>query len=119
MEDLITKKVRNIHITRIRLYDNAFLDVNEELTEYLKNNQSALYLVDEFKALKRTRSSLSILVSWDCFPGEDTWQGLEDLYRDVAQSLREYLDEEVKNKKPVARQALKVIKKLRERRERH
>ena len=91
-EDLLSGKLREIHVSRMKFYDNAFLDVNEDLTDYLKDQHASLYLVDEFKAVSKTRSSFKVNVSWVGFPNEDTWEKLESLNQDVPARLREFLN---------------------------
>ena len=36
-EDLLSGTLREIHVSRMKFYDNAFLDVNEDLTDCLKD----------------------------------------------------------------------------------
>ena len=80
VEDLITRKVLEIHTTRLKFYHNQFLEVTEQLTDYLKYQQTTMYLVDELKQLTRVRrKGFKVLVSWVGFPGEDTWEPLADL----------------------------------------
>ena len=91
-EDLLSGKLREIHVSRMKFYDNAFLDVNEDLTDYLKDQHASLYLVDEFKAVSKTRRSFKAKVSWVGVPNEDTWEKLESLNQDVPARLREFLN---------------------------
>ena len=73
-------KVRDIHVSCLKFYNSATLDVTEELEEHLTYQQKSLYLVEEFKDLRRsTRRRFDVLVSWFGFPGEDTCEELQVL----------------------------------------
>ena len=76
----------------MKVYDNAFLDVNEDLTDYLKDQHASLYLVSEFKAVPKTRSSFKVNASWVGFHNEYTWEKLESPNQDVPARLRENLN---------------------------
>ena len=92
VEDLTTGKVRDIHTSRLKFYEQSSLNITEELTDYLKYQQATLYQVDEFKRLVKTRrTGFKVLVSWVGFPGEDTWEPLSNLYQDVPTRVREWL----------------------------
>ena len=68
-----------------------------------------LYLVDEFKALAKTRrTGFKVLVSWLGFPGEDTWEPLSELYRDVPDRVLGYLHS-ILDSNPEAALALKKL----------
>ena len=92
VEDLTSGLVKDIHTSRLKFYEQSSLDVTEDLTDYLKYQRAALYLVDEFKELARNRrTGFKVLVSWVGFPGEDTWEPLLNLYQDEPTRVREWL----------------------------
>lgn len=91
VEDLLNNKVREIHVSRLKFYTNESLEVDEELTAYIQEQQASLYLVDEFKAIAKRRRVLEVLVSWVGFPGEDTWESLAVLQKDVPARLDDWL----------------------------
>ena len=72
-EDLLSDKLLEIHVSRMKFYDNAFLNVNEELADYLKDRHASLYLVDGLKAVSKTRSSFKVNVPWVGILYDDTW----------------------------------------------
>ena len=90
IQNLVDGKVRDIHVSRLKFYNSATLDVTEELKEHLTYQQIYLYLVEEFKEVRRsTRRRFDVLVSWVGFPGENTWEELQVLAADVPVRLLE------------------------------
>ena len=93
IQNLVTGKVNNIHVSRLKFYNSATLDVTEELKEHLTYQQKTLYLVEAFKKVRRSsRRKFDVLVSWVGFPGEDTWEELQVLAADVPVRLLEFLN---------------------------
>ena len=111
VQNLVDRKVRDIHVSRLRFYNSAALDVSDELRDYLTYQQQSLYLVEEFKQVRRTsRRAFEVLVSWVGFPGEDTWEKLSTLAADVPVRLLEFLNSTEKDSVTAA--ALVEAKKL-------
>ena len=90
IRNLVDGKVRDIHLSRLKFYNSATLDVTEELKEHLSYQQKSLYLVEEFKEARRSsRRRFDALVRWVGFPGEYTWEDLQVLAADVPVRLLE------------------------------
>lgn len=53
-EYLLAGKLREIHVSRLKFYDNSVLNVGEELKEYLKYQHASLYLEYKFNEVHRT-----------------------------------------------------------------
>ena len=65
-------------MSRLKFYNSATLDVTEDLREHLTYQQKSLYLVEEFKKVRRpSRRRFDVLVSSVGFPGEVTWEDLQ------------------------------------------
>ena len=91
-QNLVDGKVKDIHVSRLKFYNSATLDVTDELKEQLTYQQKTLYLVEAFKEVRRSsRRKFEVLVSWVGFPGEDTWEELQVLATDVPIRLLEFL----------------------------
>ena len=111
IQNLVNGKVRDIHVSRQKFYNSATLDVTEELKEHLTYQQKSLYLVEEFKEVRRSsRRRFDVLVSWVGFPGEDTWEELQVLAADVPVRLLECFNSTEKNS--VTTSALKQVQTL-------
>ena len=92
-QNLVDGKVKDIHVSRLKFYNSATLDVTDELKEYLTYQQKTLYLVEAFKKVRRSsRRKFEVLVSWVGFPGEDTWEELQVLATDVPIRLLEFFN---------------------------
>lgn len=61
-EDILSRKFREIHVSRLIIYENAFLDVIEDLTDYLEAQHASVYLEEEFKAVPITQCSFKVKV---------------------------------------------------------
>ena len=111
IQNLFDGKVRDIHVSRLKFYNSATLDVTEELKEHLTYQQNSLYLIEEFKDVKRsTRRRFEVLVSRVGFPGEDNWEELQVLAADVPVRLLEVFNSTEKSSVTTA--ALKQVQTL-------
>ena len=111
IQNLVDGKLRDIHVSRLKFYNSATLDVTEELKEHLTYQQKSLYLVEEFKEVRRSsRRRFDVLVSWVGFPGDDTWEDLQVLAADVPFRLLECFNSTEKNSVTTA--ALKQVQTL-------
>ena len=91
-KNLVDGEFKDIHVSRLKFYNSATLDVTDELKEHLTYQQKTLYLVEAFKKVRRlSRRKFEVLVSWVGFPGEDTWEELQVLATDVPVRLLEFL----------------------------
>lgn len=68
-ENLIGEKIREVHVSRLNVYDNGFLSADEDLKDCFKYQKASLYLLDELKAIKRTRRPFGVPVPLVDFPG--------------------------------------------------
>lgn len=111
VQDLTTGKVKEIHASRLKFYDNSSLNITEELKEHLQYQRTSLYIVDTIKALaKGRRKGFKVLVSWLGFPGEDTEEPLLNIYRDVPARILEFLNSTLETN-PLSAAALIVCRK--------
>ena len=64
-QNLVDGKVKDIHVSRLKFYNSATLDVTDELKENLTYQQKPLYLGEAFKKVRRSfRRRFDVLVSW-------------------------------------------------------
>ena len=70
-EDLPAGKLQEIHVSRMKFYDNALLNVNKDLTDHLTDQHASLYPVDDCKAVSKTRSFSEVTVPWAVFSNVD------------------------------------------------
>ena len=111
IQNLVDGKVRDIHVSRLKFYNSATLDVTKKLKEHLTYQQNSLYLVEEFKEVRRSsRRRFDVLVSWVGFQGEDTWEKLQVLAADVSVRLLEFFNSTEKHSVTTA--ALKQVQTL-------
>ena len=93
IQDIATGRIKEVHASRLKFYNDTLMNVTQELKEYLKYQNATLYLVDQLKELAKTRrTGFKVLVSWVGFPGEDTWEPLRDLYQDVPIRVRGFIN---------------------------
>jgi hypothetical protein len=94
VQDLLTKAVTVVHSSRMKFYDDASLDVSEELLQHVAFQQSG-YEVSSLRDVRRSisNSRFEVLVSWRGFDtAEDTWEPLSSLAADVPQLLHRFLE---------------------------
>ena len=81
VENLLSNRKTEAHITSVKLYSHTALHAEEELKEMLEYQQSLVYRVDTIEGLVRNRRNFQVRVSWLGIPGEDTWHNLSDIYQ--------------------------------------
>ena len=118
-QNLVYGEAKDIHVSRLKFYNSATLDVTDELKEHLTYQQKTLYLVEAFKKVRRSsRRKFEVLLSWVGFPGEDTWEELQVLATDVPIRLLEFLNSTEKDfvKTATFKQVQAILKKADEKR---
>lgn len=91
MENLLSGRKVEAHITRVKVYYNSSRHTKEELKELLEYQKSVVYRVDALQELVRERRIFKIRVSWLGFTGEDTWHNLGDIHHDVPELTLDFL----------------------------
>lgn len=107
IEHIVTKKTREVHVTRMKYYIDKDLDVSEELIEHIARQGFELE-VNEIKDLRYNSTSRrwETLISWKGFEVvEDSWEPFLNIFTDIPRIVINYLVE-LKLVKPA------IVKKL-------
>ncbi|TYZ69491.1 hypothetical protein PybrP1_001835 [[Pythium] brassicae (nom. inval.)] len=92
IEHLITEETHDVHGSRLKMYADSSLDVNEELIQHV-STQGILLGVKQFKAHRFNKQikRWELLVAWQGLEEvEDSWEALTDLFQDVRVKVEEY-----------------------------
>ena len=93
VEDLVNKRRKEVHISRIRLYSEGQLDVTDELRLQAAHNERNLE-VEKFLGVHRDVASgeWQVHVLWRGFEAsESSWEPMLAMADDVPAKLRQYL----------------------------
>jgi len=95
VEDIITKKVEQVHATRINYYraDWAGKTITTKLLEDAKHSTTKFETIDEFIDIGEEKGEIWIQIKWDGLPDkiDFTWQRLSVLVEDVPEMVEDYL----------------------------
>ncbi|KAG2847826.1 hypothetical protein PC111_g655 [Phytophthora cactorum] len=94
IKHLISGATRDVHASRLKLYADSSLDVNEEICEHIAN-QEVYLTVEAFKQYREHPShKYELLVSWEGLEKiDDSWEPIHTMHEDVSMKLQEYFDE--------------------------
>jgi len=85
------KRTEIVHARRVKFFDNADLVTTPELVAHAEYTAKKKYVVRGLLDLRRTDRKFEVLVQWDGYDGEDTWEPLARLCRDVPTLVSEFL----------------------------
>merc|ERR1712159_270315 len=92
IEQLRTKDAYTVHASRLMFYHDNSLNVTAELLEHI-DHQGILYNIDELKELQWNQDlkQWQIRVSWEGFEGEDTWEPVASMLKDIPDTTCAFL----------------------------
>jgi hypothetical protein len=93
IQDLITRVISTVHVSRLRFYHDASLNITEALRRQIAHDDAG-FEIDHFKGWRHNPDAKrwEIHCSWRGFTAdEDSWEPLTSLYADVPVFLKRYL----------------------------
>lgn len=96
------RKIEVVHTTRVRYFDNSKMVISPELLAHAESIASKRYVISGFQDLRKGRGGFEILVQWEGYEGEDSWEPLARMSQDVPTLVWEFL----KNGVPEASKSL-------------
>jgi hypothetical protein len=112
VEDLIEGHRREVHASRIKLYQDKDLEVTEELREqagFLENSYEVLKFID--LRMNEDTNTMEIKTQWRGFEEtEASWEPLLALAEDVGKAIQQYLTSSQGRKQKEAKTAVLLLK---------
>ncbi|KAJ0391006.1 hypothetical protein P43SY_011949 [Pythium insidiosum] len=94
IEHLLTGDVVEVHGSRLKFYDDASLDLTDEIHEHIAK-QGIVMGVEEIKdhRFNEVTQQWELLISWRGLQDvEDSWEPLADVKRDIPLLIQEYVE---------------------------
>jgi Chromo (CHRromatin Organisation MOdifier) domain len=95
VENLLTKKLKAAHATRLRFYKNKELNVTAELARASTHNDHQLYVVSKILDACYNKQEMfhELLIAWRGFPvGEATWEPYSVMAVDVPDMVAKFME---------------------------
>lgn len=93
VEHLLTGALYEAHSRRLRFYDDASLDITEDIKDYVQDT-TMCYEIKELCDLRDGPDGQEILVHWLGFEDhERTWESLESIQEAVPKLVKDFLKE--------------------------
>ena len=109
VEGLITRDRREVHASRLKLYCDACLNIDQELFDQIAHD-SAGYEVESFIGLRKRNDTWEVRVRWRGFTsGDETWEPLSNLLQDVPVLIKRWLRSCSLSNAAKAVQVLKIL----------
>jgi hypothetical protein len=97
VEDLVTKKLSEIHVSRLRFYADKMLNVTEDLLSQVAHSQEG-HEVEKFLAVRHAESAarFDVRIKWRGLEdSESSWEPAEQVAEDVPVPLKKFLKQRV------------------------
>jgi hypothetical protein len=95
VENLLTKKLKAAHATRLRFYNDNDLNVTAKLTQVSEHNKYQLYVVSKILDARYNEQEMfhEMLVAWRGFPVEEaTWEPYSVIAVDVPDMVAKFME---------------------------
>ncbi|KAE9021062.1 hypothetical protein PF011_g5113 [Phytophthora fragariae] len=93
IEHLITATTKLAHASRLKMYADQSLDVNEEMLAHIANQDIYLTVEAFTQHRKHATNTYEILVRWEGLEAiTDSWEPVMTMYEDVPIKLQVYVD---------------------------
>jgi Chromo (CHRromatin Organisation MOdifier) domain len=95
VENFLTKKLKDAHATRLRLYKDKELNVTAELAQAAEHNDHQLYVVSKILDARYNEQEIfhELLVAWRDFPVKKaTWKPYSVMAMDVPDMVTKFLE---------------------------
>ncbi len=93
VEDLVTKKLLEIHVSRLRFYADKMLNVTEDMLSQVAHSQEG-HEVEKFLAVRHAKSAarFDVRIKWRGLEdSESSWEPVEQVAEDVPVPLKKFL----------------------------
>ena len=93
IEDLITKVRHQAHAKRLKYYIDSSLHISEEIVTQVKhdNGQYDVKQIVDHRCANSHLNKWELLVQWEGYAGEDSWEPVVQLYRDAPNMVKAYV----------------------------
>jgi hypothetical protein len=92
-EHLLSGKRKKVHVTRVKFYRDASLEVTEELISFLEYHDSIFFVVENLIALRQIGEDVQGQAKWFGFDdSESTWEPVSTMSADVPGMLRSFVN---------------------------
>ena len=93
IEDLITKVRHQAHVKRLKYYIDSSLHISEEVETQVKhdNGQYDVKQIVDHRCANSHLNKWELLVQWEGYAGEDSWEPVVQLYRDAPNMVKAYV----------------------------
>ena len=95
MQQLITKKKRRVHASRLKFYHDASLNISEKWLGHVSRQNEPL-TIEELKDIRWNREvkDYQVFVKWDGLDEvENSWEPMKKLFKDIPKMLATYCED--------------------------
>ena len=110
VENLITKKLEKVHVSRLKFYNEKDLEVTEDIKNQVSYNED-IFEIENIEDIKyeTDKQEYQLFIKWKGFSVEEnTWEPLEEIIKTAIDTVKDYLSSADSNK--IKREAIKWLK---------